>query len=106
MAKSLREDFLQQNAFSEYDYTCPIYKSVGMLKCFIRFYNAALRAIKDSAGQKEKLTYAAIKTALGPLIEKLAGMKFQDPMQKEEYFNQYFEGLCLEIDEAFQSLSE
>jgi len=26
MAKIIREDFLQQDAFSNYDYTCPLFK--------------------------------------------------------------------------------
>lgn len=28
VAKIIKEDFLQQNAYSEYDYTCPLHKSV------------------------------------------------------------------------------
>jgi len=28
IAKIIREDFLQQNAFTDYDYTCPLGKSV------------------------------------------------------------------------------
>ena len=28
IAKIIREDYLQQNAFSKYDYNCPLYKSV------------------------------------------------------------------------------
>lgn len=32
IARLIREDFLQQNAFTDYDYTCPLYKSLGMLK--------------------------------------------------------------------------
>ena len=43
-AKIIREDFLQQNAFSEYDYTCPIHKSVDA-QVIIHFYNVALRAL-------------------------------------------------------------
>ena len=31
-ARILREDFLQQNAYTEYDHTCPLEKTVGMLK--------------------------------------------------------------------------
>lgn len=29
VAKIIREDYLQQNAFSDYDYTCPLPKSVN-----------------------------------------------------------------------------
>ena len=45
IARIIREDFLQQNAFSEHDYYCPIYKTVGMMKCIVTFYDQALRAI-------------------------------------------------------------
>merc|ERR1719433_1033896 len=37
-AKILREDFLQQNAFTPYDYMCPLEKTVGMLRSIINFY--------------------------------------------------------------------
>lgn len=30
IAKIIREDFLQQDAFSEHDYTCPLEKSVSI----------------------------------------------------------------------------
>ena len=38
VADIIIEDFLQQNAFSDYDKTCPIYKAIGMLKCIITLY--------------------------------------------------------------------
>lgn len=37
IARLIREDFLQQNAFTDYDYTCPLYKSLGMLKVCISY---------------------------------------------------------------------
>lgn len=53
VAKIIREDYLQQNAFSSYDFTCPIYKSIGMLRTIITLYNCAQKAIADSpANQK------------------------------------------------------
>ena len=33
IAKILREDFLQQNAFTDFDYTCPLNKSIGVRVC-------------------------------------------------------------------------
>ena len=39
VAKIIREDFLQQNAFTDYDFTCPLVKSIGMLRTIITFYN-------------------------------------------------------------------
>merc|ERR1719146_528574 len=37
VAKLLREDFLQQNAFSSHDKYCPLYKSAAMVKNMIYF---------------------------------------------------------------------
>jgi len=48
VAKIIREDFLQQNAFTDYDYMCPLNKSVGMLRCIITLYNCSQKAIGDS----------------------------------------------------------
>ncbi len=39
IAKIIREDFLQQNAFSPHDYTCPLYKSV---RACLRAYAAVV----------------------------------------------------------------
>jgi V-type H+-transporting ATPase subunit A len=47
IAKIIREDYLQQNAFSDYDYTCPLYKTIGMMKCIVCFFDCAKRAIAE-----------------------------------------------------------
>lgn len=44
--KMLREDFLQQSAFSDLDSDCPLEKSYGILKAIIRFYDEARVALK------------------------------------------------------------
>ena len=36
VAKIVREDFLQQNIFSEYDYASPLPKSVGMMRVIVQ----------------------------------------------------------------------
>lgn len=41
IARIIREDFLKQNAFSEYDYFCPLIKTIGMMKCIICLYDKA-----------------------------------------------------------------
>jgi len=75
VADIIIEDFLQQNAFSPYDKTCPIYKAIGMLKCIITLYDCSLRAIKDSVGEK-RLTWGVIKTSLRQTIQKVREAKF------------------------------
>jgi V-type H+-transporting ATPase subunit A len=32
VARMIKEDFLQQDGFADYDRYCPFYKTVGMLK--------------------------------------------------------------------------
>lgn len=59
VAKIIREDYLQQNAFSEYDFTCPLYKSIGMLRCILAFYNRGMKAITES--QVCRLPPAAVR---------------------------------------------
>ena len=66
------EDFLQQNAFSAYDKTCPIFKAIGMLKCIITLYDCSLQALADGPSSSEKkLTWALIKGALKDTIQKV-----------------------------------
>ena len=44
-AKSLREDFLQQNAFDEVDTYCSMEKQYAMLGIILSFYDEALKAL-------------------------------------------------------------
>ena len=43
IAKIIREDYLQQDAFSNYDYNCPLYKTSGMMRCIITYFEDAKR---------------------------------------------------------------
>ena len=56
-AKFLKEDFLQQNSFTKYDKYCPFYKSTGMLRNIIKFYDlcnaAVVRAAQTTAAQAD-----------------------------------------------------
>ena len=49
IAKIIKNDFLQQNSFTEYDFTCPLGKTAGMMKCIITYYNCAMKALKDGS---------------------------------------------------------
>ena len=42
-ARIIREDFLQQNGFSEYDFMCPLTKTIGMMKVIGHFYDCAMK---------------------------------------------------------------
>ncbi len=47
VARMIREDFLQQNAFHEIDTYCPPGKAVLMMKAILLFYNMGLRALRQ-----------------------------------------------------------
>merc|ERR1712070_182831 len=101
IAKVIREDFLQQNAFTEFDYTCPLDKAVGMLSCIIKFYNLSQRAIADSPADA-KITWAAIRAGPpGQLFNKLSDMKFISPREGTAAIRQQLGDLQKEIEDCF-----
>ena len=105
VAKLIREDFLAQNAFTEHDYTCPLPKTVGMLKVIVQFYDLCQKAIADSPADA-KITYAHIKTALAPLIQKVVDAKYVDPKSNEEYCMKFYGELLDEMGREFQTLTD
>ena len=104
IAKVIREDFLQQNAFSSYDFDCPLYKTLGMMRCIVKFFENSKKAIQDSQKSENKISWALISTMVEKLYLELSQMKFQDPRQSPEHFEQYFGNLCDEIDNEFRKL--
>merc|ERR1712046_250565 len=56
VARIIREDFLQQNGFSEYDLFCPLAKTIGMMKVIVGFHEAAQKAITEG-GADRKITW-------------------------------------------------
>jgi len=105
VAKLIREDFLAQNAFTEFDYTCPLVKTVGMLKVIITFYNLSQKAIADSPADS-KITYAHIRTALAPIIQKVVDTKYVMPRDSVDSINATYDALIDELRAEFQALTD
>jgi len=63
-AAIIKDEFLQQNAFSDKDYTCPLPKTAGMMKCIVRFYEKAMQTIKDSEKSERKISMGFIEQTL------------------------------------------
>jgi V-type H+-transporting ATPase subunit A len=117
VARMLKDDFLQQNGMSEYDRYCPFYKTSAMLRNFVGFHDAAVKAV----GQGD-LTFAKIKDSAGDLMFKLSQMKFevrdfvfmniimlrylQSPSQGQESIKQKLDVLYTEIQDKFRQLVE
>jgi V-type H+-transporting ATPase subunit A len=104
IAKIIREDFLQQNAFSTYDYNCPLYKTLGMMKAIIKFFDNSKRAINESLKSEKKISWAVINNSIEKQLLELSQMKFKDPMTPKEEMLKYFSNLNEEIDNEFRRL--
>jgi len=104
IAKIIREDFLQQNAFSDYDYNCPLYKTLGMMKAIVKFFENAKRAIAESVRSEKKISWAVISSSIEPQLLQLSQMKFKDPKIPMAEMLKYFTNLNEEIDNEFRRL--
>ena len=105
VAKILRDDYLAQNGFSDWDKTCPFYKCVWLMKNIITFYDLAKKAIENSTTDN-KVTWNRLKAAMPDTIYKLSTQKFQLPTDGEAVLVDYFSKLNEEIVAAFRSLED
>ena len=91
VTKSLREDFLQQNAFHETDAFCPMEKQDLMLDTILYFYDKSLEALSDGANL-DRLEDLEVK-------EKITRLKLIKDENLEE-FDQVKEQIDKECKEA------
>jgi len=101
VARMLKDDFLQQNGMSEYDRYCPFYKTSAMLRNFVTFHDAAIKAVAQG-----DLTFAKIKDSASDLMFKLSQMKFESPSQGKGSIKQKLDALHVEIIDKFRQMVE
>jgi V-type H+-transporting ATPase subunit A len=107
VAKLLKDDFLQQNGYTNYDRFCPFYKTVGMLENFCSFNDQAKHAVESTGQSDTKITLAAIKDSMGDILYELSSMKFADPWEKgEDEIKQDFADLRQKMTDAFRALQD
>lgn len=106
IATIIKEDFLQQNAFSEHDYFCPLYKTLGMMKCIVKFYDTAKKVIVESSSSANKISWNIICTLLKGQMYKLTQMKFEDPKLPEKEMRKKFDDIYHEIETKFKELNK
>ena len=89
--KSIREDYLQQNAFHDTDTFCSHAKQNKMLKLVLEFYDLGMKALEKGVYLKdiEKM----------PVREKIARSKYID---EEELFK--IDDIITELNEAIEKL--
>uniref|UniRef100_A0AC35TRQ6 H(+)-transporting two-sector ATPase n=1 Tax=Rhabditophanes sp. KR3021 TaxID=114890 RepID=A0AC35TRQ6_9BILA len=107
VAKLIKDDFLQQNGYTPYDRFCPFYKTVGMLKNMIGFYDLARHAVETTAQSDNKITWNTIRDHTGTLMYELSSMKFKDPKEDgEEKIKKDYEDLYEKMQTAFRNLED
>lgn len=69
--------FLLCFSYSPYDRFCPFYKTVGMLKNIIAFYDMSRHAVESTAQSENKITWGVIRDSMGQILYQLSSMKFK-----------------------------
>merc|ERR1719373_137935 len=98
VAKIIREDFLQQNGFTDYDFMCPLAKTIGMMKVIVGFHEAAQKAMAEFSGD-QKIGWNTINNHMKDMI-------FELPRQPEEHFKKTFVALHDQVIAAFRNMAE
>jgi len=88
--RSIREDFLHQNAFHEVDTYASLKKQLMMLSVILAYYEQGMDALNADA------SFAKL-TAL-PVREAIARFKYTPEEECEERFKQIMEQLCNEMN--------
>ena len=91
VTKSIREDFLQQNAFHEVDTYCSLNKQYKMLNIILEFYDLALEALNNGAyiSEVEKM----------PIRDRIARSKNIPEIELNQ-----FDDLSKDLEVAFKEL--
>ncbi|RVD87994.1 uncharacterized protein DFL_002194 [Arthrobotrys flagrans] len=100
IATLVKEDFLQQNGYSQYDQYCPMWKSNWMMKNMMGFHDEAQKAVASG------VAWNKIKEATGDLQHRLRSMKFEIPDDGEEAITAKYEKLHQAILEKFSAISD
>lgn len=92
-ARSIREDFLHQNAFHEIDTYTPLDKQYKLMSLILKFYDLSLEAIEDGANI-EKLLSMNVK-------ERIGRFKYVKLDDVENEYNSIIDDLSREIETTF-----
>jgi len=103
VAKIIREDFLQQNGFSEYDYMCPLAKTIGMMRVISYFHEEAQKLISESSGEK-KVTWGLIYQVMRKDIVDITNMKFEMPRQPDSHYKAVFAKTLAQVEQHFATM--
>jgi V-type H+-transporting ATPase subunit A len=105
VAKLIKDEFLQQNAFSEYDYNCPLPKTIGMMKCIVTYYEQCNKILLESQMTEKKISMALIEESFATtVIQDLKEMKFIPPTLPAREIVRKLDILAERIENEFRKL--
>ncbi|OJJ06087.1 hypothetical protein ASPVEDRAFT_45505 [Aspergillus versicolor CBS 583.65] len=99
VAAMVKDDFLQQNGYSDYDQFCPLWKTEYMMKAFMGYHDEAQKAIAQ--GQN----WPKVRDATTDIQTSLRQMKFEVP-EDEASVSSNYEKILQTMSERFASVSD
>ena len=97
-ARSIREDYLHQNAFDETDTYTSLEKQHFMMLLILAFYDQSMTAIKNGASIERIVSM--------PSRERIGRFKYIAEDKREEEYNNILQELAGDIDEALKAKDE
>ena len=97
-ARSIREDYLHQNAFDEVDTYTSLNKQYLLMELILAFYDKSLEALGKGA--------AIEKIVAMPSRERIGRFKYVDEKQTESEYNEILSELDSDIDKAVKAKDE
>ncbi|KAF2746074.1 V-type ATPase [Sporormia fimetaria CBS 119925] len=100
VATLVKEDFLQQNGYSDYDQFCPLWKTEWMMKNMVAFHDEAQKAVAQGH------TWGKVRDATAEIQTALRNMKFELPSEGEEKITKKYEELHQKLTDKFASVMD
>ena len=92
-ARSIREDFLNQNSFDEVDTYSSLRKQYLMMKLVVSFYDKAEKALSEGADMNALIAM--------PIREDIGRFKYVKEEDIEQKYTEIEEELDVEISQSF-----
>merc|ERR1712000_420130 len=100
IAGLVKEDFLQQNGYSDYDQFCPLWKTEWMMKLMMGYHDEAQKAIAQ--GQN----WSKVRDSTSDLQAKLRSMKFDVPGDGQEAITKKYEEIQQQMMDKFAAVMD
>jgi vacuolar-type H+-ATPase catalytic subunit A/Vma1 len=98
VATLIKEDFLQQNGYSDYDQFCPLWKTEWMMKSMMGFHDESQKAIAQG------LSWAKVREATSEIQSNLRNMKFEVPGDGQDKIVKKYESQWQKMMDKFASV--